>query len=218
MRKKLIELNKKIFEIDKTKINFKESFFSKPVIVSLICFILEIVFVIIAKKNSDNQSMVEYCGYAMTIFMIFHFFYIFFGTVRAFKETKQDLSVSLVESFKRNEKIKKEIFKLLTKIEKKDKISLINYHRYIKKLTKEDKDLFSFFFDGMQNLGLFSSFIFVFSNLKKLPIIIENNNLFEMLAYFMPLIVTIYVIVKKNNFLKYNKINYYIEEYFESKK
>lgn len=109
MRKKLIELNKKIFEIDKTKINFKESFFSKPVIVSLICFILEIVFVIIAKKNSDNQSMVEYCGYAMTIFMIFHFFYIFFGTVRAFKETKQDLSVSLVESFKRNEKIKKNI-------------------------------------------------------------------------------------------------------------
>lgn len=70
----------------------------------------------------------------------------------------------------------------------------------------------------MQNLGLFSSFIFVFSNLKKLPIIIENNNLFEMLAYFMPLIVTIYVIVRKNNFLKYNKINYYIEEYFESKK
>ncbi len=215
---KLIELNKRILENEKVKISFKEIFFSKPVIVSLIILVLEVLAAVIANCNSENQTVKEYCCYAIVILMTFHFCYIFFGTIRAFKEIKQDLSISLVESFNRNEKTKKKIFKLLKNIEKEDKSLLINYHNYIKKIIKETQNSFSFLFDGMQNVGLFSSFIFVFDNLKNLSTIIENNNLFEMLVYFIPLIVPIFSMVLKNNFLKYNKINYYLEAYFESKK
>lgn len=215
---KLIELNKRILENEKVKISFKEIFFSKPVIVSLIILVLEVLAAVIANCNSENQTVIEYCCYAIIILMTFHFCYIFFGTIRAVKETKKDLSISLVESFNRNEKTKKKIFKLLKNIEKENKNLLINYHNYIKKIIKETQEIFSFLFDGMQNVGLFSSFIFVFDNLKNLSTIIENNNLFEMLAYFIPLIVPIFSIVLKTNFLKYNKISYCIEEYFESKK
>lgn len=216
---KLIELNKRILKNEKAKISFKEIFFSKPVIVSLIILVLEVLAAVIANCNSENQTVIKISAYSILILSTCHLLYIFYGCFRVFKEMKHtDLYSSLVENFYKRKIKKEEIFELLSEIENEDKNKLIEYYNYIKQLINEKQDFFSFLFDGMQNVGLFSSFIFVFDNLKNLSIIMENNNLFEMLAYFIPLIVPIFSSVLKTNFLKYKKICTYLEAYFESKK
>ena len=84
-------------------------------------------------------------------------------------------------------------------------------------MINEKQDSFSFLFDGLQNVGLFSAFIFILDSLKNLSTIIENNNLFEILTYLIPLGATILVIMEKFRFLKYKKIRTYLEAYFETK-
>ena len=67
MKKKLIELNKKILETGKIKIGFKEIILSKPVIFSLLFLLLEILAVIVANCHSDNQTIIKYCAYSIMI-------------------------------------------------------------------------------------------------------------------------------------------------------
>ena len=215
---KLIELNKRILKYEKVKISFKEILFSKPVIVSLIILVLEIVVVVIARICSNNQSIIKYCAYSIEILSTFHLIYIFYGCFSVFKEMKQtDLSLSLVESFYNFNSRKKEIFALLSKIENEDKNTLCDYYSYIKQLINEKQDSFSFLFDGLQNVGLLASFIYILDKSKDLLTIIKNNNLFEMLGYFLPLGATILVIMEKVRFLQYKKVCTYLEAYFESK-
>lgn len=216
---KLIELNKRILENGKAKISFKEIFFSKPVIISLIILVFEVLAAVIANCNSENQTVIKGSAYSILILSTCHIIYIFYGCFSVFKEMKQtDLSSSLVESFYNFISRKKEIFELLSEIENEDKNKLIEYYNYIKQLINEKQDSFSFLFNGLQNVGLFSAFIFILDSLKNLSTIIENNNLFEILVYLFPLGVTILVIVEKFRFLKYKKICTYLEAYFENKK
>lgn len=216
---KLIELNKRILENEKVKISFKEIFFSKPVIVSLIILVLEVLAAVIANCNSENQTVIKISAYSILILSTCHLLYIFYGCFSVFKEMKHtDLYSSLVENFYKRKIKKEEIFELLSEIENEDKNKLIEYYNYIKQLINEKQDSFSFLFDGLQNVGLFSAFIFILDSLKNLSTIIENNNLFEILTYLIPLGATILVIMEKFRFLKYKKISYCIEEYFESKK
>ena len=85
-------------------------------------------------------------------------------------------------------------------------------------MINEKQDSFSFLFDGLQNVGLLASFIYILDKSKDLLTIIKNNNLFEMLGYFLPLGATILVIMEKVRFLKYKKVCTYLEAYFENKK
>ena len=216
---KLIELNKRILENEKVKISFKEIFFSKPVIVSLIILVLEVLAAVIANCNSENQTVIKISAYSILILSTCHLLYIFYGCFSVFKEMKHtDLYSSLVENFYKRKIKKEEIFELLSEIENEDKNKLIEYYNFIKQLINEKQDSFSFLFDGLQNVGLFSAFIFILDSLKNLSTIIENNNLFEILAYLFPLGVTILVIMEKFRFLKYKKICTYLEAYFESNK
>ena len=215
---KLIELNKRILENEKVKISFKEIFFSKPVIVSLIILVLEVLAAVIANCNSENQTVIKISAYSILILSTCHLLYIFYGCFRVFKEMKHtDLYSSLVENFYKRKIKKEEIFELLSEIENEDKNKLIEYYNYIKQLINEKQDSFSFLFDGLQNVGLFSAFIFILDSLKNLSTIIENNNLFEILTYLIPLGATILVIMEKFRFLKYKKIRTYLEAYFETK-
>lgn len=216
---KLIELNKRILENEKVKISFKEIFFSKPVIVSLIILVLEVLAAVIANCNSENQTVIKISAYSILILSTCHLLYIFYGCFSVFKEMKHtDLYSSLIENFYKRKIKKEEIFELLSEIENEDKNKLIEYYNYIKQLINEKQDSFSFLFDGLQNVGLFSAFIFILDSLKNLSTIIENNNLFEILTYLLPLGATILVIMEKNRFLQYKKICTYLEDYFESKK
>lgn len=215
---KLIELNKRILENEKVKISFKEIFFSKPVIVSLIILVLEVLAAVIANCNSENQTVIKISAYSILTLSTCHFLYIFYGCFSVFKEMKHtDLYSSLVEIFYKRKIKKEEIFELLSEIENEDKNKLIEYYNYIKQLINEKQDSFSFLFDGLQNVGLFSAFIFILDSLKNLSTIIENNNLFEILTYLIPLGATILVIMEKFRFLKYKKIRTYLEAYFETK-
>lgn len=216
---KLIELNKRIIENEKVKISFKEIFFSKPVIISLIILVLEVLAAVIANCNSENQTVIKISAYSILILSTCHLLYIFYGCFSVFKEMKHtDLYSSLVENFYKRKIKKEEIFELLSEIENEDKNQLIEYYNYIKQLINEKQDSFSFLFDGLQNVGLFSAFIFILDSLKNLSTIIENNNLFEILTYLIPLGATILVIMEKIRFLQYKKICTYLEAYFESNK
>lgn len=218
IQSKLIELNKKILETGKIKISFKETFFSKPVIVSFAVCAVEIILVIFAYCNSDCLTVIKSCTYSIMVFSTCHLIYLFYNCFHSLKEIKKtNLSTTLVQSFEKHIFEKEEIFNIIKKIEIKDKESLEKYSNYIKHLINKSQDLFSFIFDGIQNVGLFSAFIAILNNLKNLPTIIENNTLFELLVYFIPISVPVTIISEKIKFLKYKKINYYLEEYYESK-
>ena len=217
-RNELIKLNKKILEAEKIKISFKETFFSKPVIVSFSVCVGEIILAFIAYCNSDKQILIKFITYAIMGLSIGHLIYLSYGYFCLFKEIKKtNLSTTLVQSFERHFFEKEEIFNIIKKIEIKDKESLEKYSNYIKHLINKSQDLFSFIFDGIQNVGLFSAFIAILNNLKNLPTIIENNTLFELLVYFIPISIPVTIISEKIKFLKYKKINYYLEEYFGRK-
>ena len=85
IQSKLIELNKKILETEKIKISFKETFFSKPVIVSFAVCAVEIILVIFAYCNSDCLTVIKSCTYSIMVFSTCHLIYLFYNCFHSLK-------------------------------------------------------------------------------------------------------------------------------------
>lgn len=205
------DLKSLIEQILGKNVSFKLKDFLPMIIFIVIPLILEIVAVvlIIKKKLGIIPMIVFIVSNAIQIL------YVVVGLICISKNRYMSYKVSaysLLKDFKNYKENKSEILKLIEKVRRKNSNLLLEFKDYLVFEKAKFDNRYSLFFEGMQNIGLFSLIILFAKNIDELSKISAPINTSSIFAFLLPLLVSVIIVFEKEKVYKFNQILIYLDE------
>lgn len=218
MNEDLILLIEKILGKDKRRISIAFKDFIPTIIFSFIPLIFEIVSVILIKKKLfETISMLVFIvSYAIQLI------YVIIGFIYASKDLYKFQKVSahsIVQNFNNYREKKSEIMKLIDKLNTKNPKILAEFKENLLLEKSKFDNQYSFFFEGIQNVSLFSLIYLFAKNIDELSKLETPLSTISFFIFVFPLAVSLFLISEKKKAYEINEILIYFEIciYSESK-
>ena len=218
MDEDLILLIEKILGKDKRRISIAFKDFIPTIIFSFIPLIFEIVSVILIKKKLfETISMLVFIvSYAIQLI------YVITGFIYASKDLYkfQKFSAhSIVQNFNNYREKKSEIMKLIDKLNTKNPKILAEFKENLLLEKSKFDNQYSFFFEGIQNVSLFSLIYLFARNIEEVSKLETPLSTISIFIFVFPLAVSLFLISEKKKAYEINEILIYFENciYSESK-
>lgn len=218
MDEDLILLIEKILGKDKRRISIAFKDFIPTIIFSFIPLIFEIVSVILIKKKLfETISMLVFIvSYAIQLI------YVIIGFIYASKDLYKFQKVSahsIVQNFNNYREKKSEIMKLIDKLNIENPGILAEFKEYLSLEKTKFDNQYSFFFEGIQNVSLFSLIYLFAKNIEEVSKLETPLSTISIFIFVFPLAVSLFLISEKKKAYEINEILIYFENciYSESK-
>lgn len=208
MDENLILLIEKILG-KKASLKFKDFIFT--IIFIFIPFVFEVLSVFFIKEQKLEKlfMIVFIVSYALQLF------YVIFGFICASKliyKTHKVTAPSIVKDFVDYKKTKSEIMELIDKINTENPKIITEFKEYlILEKTKFDHR-YSLFFEGIQNVGIFSLIYLFAKNIDELSKLETPLSAFSIFIFIFPLVVSLLILFEKKKAYKLNDIYKYLDE------
>lgn len=193
------------------KVSFKLKDFLPMIIFIVIPLILEIVAVIlIVKKKLGIIPMIVFI-----VSNAIQILYVVVGLICISKNRYMSYKVSaysLLQDFKNYKENKSEILKLIEKVRRKNSNLLLEFKEYLVFEKEKFDNRYSLFFEGMQNVGLFSLIILFAKNIDELSKTSAPINISSIFAFLLPLALSVIIFFEKEKVYKFNQILIYLDE------
>lgn len=218
MDEDLILLIEKILGKNEKRISFTFKDFKTTIIFSFIPLIFEIVSVILIKKKLfETISMLVFIvSYAIQLI------YVIIGFIYASKDLYKFQKVSahsIAQNFNNYREKKSEIMKLIDKLNTKNPKILAEFKENLLLEKSKFDNRFSFFFEGIQNVSLFSLIYLFARNIEEVSKLETPLSTISIFIFVFPLVVSLFLISEKKKAYEINEILIYFENciYSESK-
>ena len=218
MDEDLILLIEKILGKNEKRISFTFKDFKTTIIFSFIPLIFEIVSVILIKKKLfETISMLVFIvSYAIQLI------YVIIGFIYASKDLYKFQKVSahsIVQNFNNYREKKSEIMKLIDKLNTKNPKILAEFKENLLLEKSKFDNRFSFFFEGIQNVSLFSLIYLFARNIEEVSKLETPLSTISIFIFVFPLVVSLFLISEKKKAYEINEILIYFENciYSENK-
>lgn len=218
MDEDLILLIEKILGKNEKRISFTFKDFKTTIIFSFIPLIFEIASVILIKKKLfETISMLVFIvSYAIQLI------YVIIGFIYASKDLYKFQKVSahsIAQNFNNYREKKSEIMKLIDKLNTKNPKILAEFKENLLLEKSKFDNRFSFFFEGIQNVSLFSLIYLFARNIEEVSKLETPLSTISIFIFVFPLVVSLFLISEKKKAYEINEILIYFENciYSESK-
>lgn len=218
MDEDLILLIEKILGKNEKRISFTFKDFKTTIIFSFIPLIFEIVSVILIKKKLfETISMLVFIvSYAIQLI------YVIIGFIYASKDLYKFQKVSahsITQNFNNYREKKSEIMKLIDKLNIENPGILAEFKEYLSLEKTKFDNQYSFFFEGIQNVSLFSLIYLFARNIEEVSKLETPLSTISIFIFVFPLVVSLFLISEKKKAYEINEILIYFENciYSESK-
>lgn len=218
MDEDLILLIEKILGKNEKRISFTFKDFKTTILFSFIPLIFEIASVILIKKKLfETISMLVFIvSYAIQLI------YVIIGFIYASKDLYKFQKVSahsIAQNFNNYREKKSEIMKLIDKLNTKNSKILAEFKENLLLEKSKFDNRFSFFFEGIQNVSLFSLIYLFARNIEEVSKLETPLSTISIFIFVFPLVVSLFLISEKKKAYEINEILIYFENciYSESK-
>ena len=218
MNEDLILLIEKILGKDKRRISIAFKDFIPTIIFSFIPLIFEIVSVILIKKKLfETISMLVFIvSYAIQLI------YVIIGFICTSKHLYKFQKISahsIVQDFNNFKETKLEIMKLIDKLNIENPEILAEFKEYLSLEKTKFDNQYSIFFEGIQNVSLFSLIYLFARNIEEVSKLETPLSTISIFIFVFPLVVSLFLISEKKKAYEINEILIYFENciYSESK-
>lgn len=218
MDEDLILLIEKILGKNEKRISFTFKDFKTTILFSFIPLIFEIASVILIKKKLfETISMLVFIvSYAIQLI------YVIIGFIYASKDLYKFQKVSahsIAQNFNNYREKKSEIMKLIDKLNTKNPKILAEFKENLLLEKSKFDNHFSFFFEGIQNVSLFSLIYLFARNIEEVSKLETPLSTISIFIFVFPLVVSLFLISEKKKAYEINEILIYFENciYSESK-
>lgn len=215
MNEDLILLIEKILGKDKRRISIAFKDFIPTIIFSFIPLIFEIVSVILIKKKLfETISMLVFIvSYAIQLI------YVIIGFIYASKDLYKFQKVSahsIVQNFNNYREKKSEIMKLIDKLNTKNPKILAEFKENLLLEKSKFDNQYSIFFEGIQNVSLFSLIYLFAKNIEKVSKLETPLSTISIFIFVFPLVVSQFIFFEKKRAYKFNELLLYLENCISS--
>lgn len=218
MNEDLILLIERILGKDKRRISIAFKDFIPTIIFSFIPLIFEIVSVILIKKKLfETISMLVFIvSYAIQLI------YVIIGFICTSKHLYKFQKISahsIVQDFNNFKETKLEIMKLIDKLNIENPGILTEFKEYLSLEKTKFDNQYSIFFEGIQNVSLFSLIYLFAKNIEEVSKLETPLSTISIFIFVFPLAVSLFLISEKKKAYEINEILIYFENciYSESK-
>ena len=218
MDEDLISLIEQILGKDEKNISFKFKDFIPAIVFTFIPLVFEIVAVIMIKKKLfETISMIVFIiSYAIQLI------YVIIGFICVSKDFYKSQKVSahsIVQNFNNYREKKSEILKLIDKLNTKNPKILAEFKENLLLEKSKFDNRFSFFYEGIQSVGVLSLIILFAKNIDELSKLETPLSTISFFIFVFPLAVSLFLISEKKKAYEINEILIYFENciYSESK-
>lgn len=215
MDEDLILLIEKIFGKDRRRISIAFKDFIPTIIFSFIPLIFEIVSVILIKRKLfETISMLVFIvSYAIQLI------YVIIGFIYASKDLYKFQKVSahsIVQNFNNYREKKSEIIKLIDKLNIENPRILVEFKEYLSLEKTKFDNQYSFFFEGIQNVSLFSLIYLFAKNIEEVSKLETPLSTISIFIFVFPLVVSLFIFFEKKKAYKFNELLLYLENCISS--
>ena len=215
MNEDLILLIEKIFGKDRRRISIAFKDFIPTIIFAFIPLIFEIVSVIlINKKLFETISMLVFIvSYAIQLI------YVIIGSICTSKDLYKFQKVSahsIVQNFNNYREKKSEIMKLIDKLNIENPGILAEFKEYLSLEKTKFDNQYSFFFEGIQNVSLFSLIYLFARNIEEVSKLETPLSTISIFIFVFPLVVSLFIFFEKKRTYKFNKFLLFLENCISS--
>ena len=211
MDEDLISLIEQILGKDEKNISFKFKDFIPAIVFTFIPLVFEIVAVIMIKKKLfETISMIVFIiSYAIQLI------YVIIGFIcisKDFYKSQKVSAHSILQDFNKYKKTKSKIEKLIEKLNTSDPKLLFTFKEYLLLEKSKFDNRFSFFYEGIQSVGVLSLIILFAKNIDELSKISTPLSTISIFTFVFPLVVSLFILFEKKKAYKLNQILIYLDE------
>ena len=215
MNEDLILLIEKILEKNEKRISFTFKDLKPAIFFTFIPLIFEIVSVIlINKKLFETISMLVFIvSYAIQLI------YVIIGSICTSKDLYKFQKVSahsIVQNFNNYREKKSEIMKLIDKLNIENPGILAEFKEYLSLEKTKFDNQYSFFFEGIQNVSLFSLIYLFARNIEEVSKLETPLSTISIFIFVFPLLVSLFIFFEKKRAYKFNEILLFLENCISS--
>ena len=205
MDENLILLIEKFLEKNEKRVSFTFKNLIPTIIFTFIPLIFEIISVIMIKKKLlETISMLIFIiSYAIQII------YVIIGFICTSKHLinfQKISSHSVVQDFNNYKKIKSEIMELIDKLNTENPKVLVEFKEYLVLEKSKLDNQYSFFFEGIQNISLFSLIFLFAKNIEKVSNLETSLSTISFFIFVFPLVVSLFILFEKKRNYKFNQL------------
>lgn len=211
----LILFIEKILGKNKKRISFTFKDFIPTIIFTFIPLIFEIVAVIMI-QNKRNETI------SMLVFIVFYaiqLIYVIIGFICTSKHLYKFQKISahsIVQDFNNYKETKLEIMKLVDKLNIENPGILAEFKEYLSLEKTKFDNQYSFFFEGIQNVSLFSLIYLFAKNIDELSKLETPHSTISIFIFVFPLVVSLFILFEKKRAYKFNEILLFLENCISS--
>lgn len=215
MDEDLILLIEKILGKDKRRISFTFKDLKPAIIFTFIPLIFEIVVVImIQNKLFETISMLVFIvSYATQLI------YVIIGFICTSKHLYKFQKISahsIVQNFNNYREKKSEIMKLIDKLNIENPGILAEFKEYLSLEKTKFDNQYSIFFEGIQNVSLFSLIYLFARNIEEVSKLETPLSTISIFIFVFPLVVSLFIFFEKKRAYKFNEILLFLENCISS--
>ena len=215
MNEDLILLIERILGKDKRRISIAFKDFIPTIIFTFIPLIFEIVSVILIKKKLfETISMLVFIvSYAIQLI------YVIIGFICTSKHLYKFQKISahsIVQDFNNFKETKLEIMKLIDKLNIENPGILTEFKEYLSLEKTKFDNQYSIFFEGIQNVSLFSLIYLFAKNIEEESKLETPLSTISIFIFVFPLVVSLFLISEKKKAYEINEILIYFENCISS--
>lgn len=215
MNEDLILLIERILGKDKRRISIAFKDFIPTIIFTFIPLIFEIVSVILIKKKLfETISMLVFIvSYAIQLI------YVIIGFICTSKHLYKFQKISahsIVQDFNNFKETKLEIMKLIDKLNIENPGILTEFKEYLSLEKTKFDNQYSIFFEGIQNVSLFSLIYLFAKNIEEVSKLETPLSTISIFIFVFPLVVSLFLISEKKKAYEINEILIYFENCISS--
>ncbi len=174
-------------------------------------FVFEIMSVVFIKKQKLETLFMIVFIFAYAIQLL----YVIFGLICASKYvyTAQKISESSIyNDFIKYRKTKLDIMELIDKLNTDNPKTLVEFKEYLVYEKTKFTNRYSFFFEGMQSVGVLSLIFLFAKNINELSKLETPLSTFSIFIFIFPLVVSLLILFEKKKAYKLNDIYKYLDE------
>lgn len=215
MNEDLILLIEKILGKNEKRISFTFKDLKPAIIFTFIPLIFEIVSVILIKKKLfETISMLVFIvSYAIQLF------YVIIGFICTSKHLYKFQKISahsIVQDFNNFKETKLEIMKLIDKLNIENPGILAEFKEYLSLEKTKFDNQYSIFFEGIQNVSLFSLIYLFAKNIEEVSKLETPLSTISIFIFVFPLVVSLFIFFEKKRAYKFNEILLFLENCISS--
>ncbi|MDD6655527.1 MAG: hypothetical protein PUE59_10940 [Treponema sp.] len=189
-------------------LKFKD--FRFTILFVFIPFVFEIMSVVFIKKQKLETLFMIVFIFAYAIQLL----YVIFGLICASKYvyTAQKISESSIyNDFIKYKKTKLDIMELIDKLNTDNPKTLVEFKEYLVYEKSKFANRFSFFYEGIQSVGVLSLIFLFAKNINELSKLETPHSTISIFIFVFPLVASLLLIFEKKRAYKFTEILIYLE-------